>query len=193
MDTLFPLRPTQLENDTLVANIMRCYWTATPDQRQRGMHWYQTAHDLAKIIGTDVSMGAGLLAALSANKSWHDTVKLSIHAGSGNPIRTLSDQQRKVRLILAGADPVTILPMEVKTGQFYQCIMNPDHPTAVVIDRHAHDIARGRAYGDFNRGLSYLKRYRIFADAYRRAAAVLKLTPCQLQAVTWVVWTERNL
>jgi hypothetical protein len=78
----------------------------------------------------------------------------------------------------------------MKTGNFYRCILDPDDQEAVCIDRHAHDVAVGRPYGDENRGLSAKGRYAVLSLAYRNAAAKLGITPSELQATTWVVWTE---
>jgi hypothetical protein len=80
--------------------------------------------------------------------------------------------------------------MDMKTGNFYRCIVDPTDAEAVCIDRHAHDIAVGRPYGDADRGLSAKGRYAVLSLAYRNAAAKLGVLPSVLQATTWVVWTE---
>jgi hypothetical protein len=80
--------------------------------------------------------------------------------------------------------------MGLKTGNFYRSIMDPSDPEAVTIDRHAHDIALGRPYGDADRGLGAKGRYAVLSLAYRNAAAKLGILPSELQATTWVVWTE---
>lgn len=186
---LYTLTPTAQDRIELVANIRKVWDRATPDQMARGLTWYKDANDIARVMG-DARMGAGVIATLSAQRGWNENVRLALDAAEGQEVRTLGDQTRKLSRILSGIDPAEVLPMQVKTGQFYQCILNPDHPTAVVIDRHAYDIAIGLFGGDTQRGLSYLKRYTIFAEAYRTAARDLKVTPCKVQAVTWVVWTE---
>ncbi|MFM9442564.1 hypothetical protein [Streptomyces acidiscabies] len=64
-------------------------------------------------------------------------------------------------------------------------------PEAVVIDRHAHDIAVGELYGRRDRGLGSARRYVMLAHCYREAALRLGELPSTVQAVTWVVLTER--
>lgn len=194
---LYTLHPTEQDREALVDNIIKVYRSATRDQLARGKAWYQTAHELAIIMGGDPQVGAGVIAALSAQRQWLETIKLAQHALStldvrldGKQLKTMQDQENKVRRIMRGEDPQAVLPTERKTGQFYLCILNPEHPTAVVIDRHAHDIAVGRPFGDESRGLSTQSRYEIFAQAYREAARRLKVKPLTVQAVTWVVWTD---
>ena len=186
---LYTLKPTAEDRKLLEANIRKVWDLATPSQRARGLTWYKDANDIARVMG-DVKMGAGVIATLSAQRGWNQNVRLALDAADGMEVRTAGDQQRKLSRILSGVDPAGVLPLQIKTGQFYQCILNPDHPTAVVVDRHAHDIATGEFLGDAQRGLSYLKRYTIFAEAYRAVARQVLVTPCQVQAVTWVVWTE---
>lgn len=199
---LFPLKPSPAEREELVANIMKVYRSASPRQRERGKAWYPDANDMARIIGADVRVGAGILAVLSAQRQWLETIKLAQHAAQvvdvkldGKQLKTMRDQEEKVKRIMAGEDPLEVLPQGMKTWNFYLCIVDPHHPTAVVIDRHAHDIARGMPFGDRQRGLSARTRYDVIAEAYREAARRLstkntKIKPLDVQAVTWVVWTE---
>jgi hypothetical protein len=186
---LYTLTPTAEDRARLQTNILKVWNIATPSQMSRGLSWYKDANDIARVMG-DAKMGAGVIATLSAQRGWNDNIRLALDAAEGQEVRTVGDQQRKLSRILSGVDPAEVLPMFLKTGQFYQCILNPDHPSAVVIDRHAYDVAVGQFNGDVHRGLSYKKRYDIFAEAYRAVARAINVTPCQLQAVTWVVWTE---
>ena len=176
-----------------VCNILDVWHAATPEQRQQGRTWYCAAHDLAAMLtGGDARAGAGVIAALSANKSWETNVELARTACEGGLAGGhFGDALAKVSAILAGADPADVLPMERKTGQFFRCIADPDDPDAVVIDRHAHDIAVGRTYGQRDRGLSSVRRYAVLADCYREAARRLGERPSTVQAVTWVVHTDR--
>jgi hypothetical protein len=194
---LLPLKPSAEEREELVGNIISVYRQATPRQRERGKAWYPNANDIARIIGADVRVGAGMLAVLSAQRQWLETIKLAQQAAQvvdvkldGKQLKTMRDQEEKVKRIMAGEDPLEVLPQGLKTWNFYLCIVDPNHPSAVVVDRHAHDIARGRIFGDRPRGLSARTRYDLIADAYREAARRLKVKPLVVQAVTWVVWTE---
>jgi hypothetical protein len=174
-----------------VANITIAWHAASPDQQQQGRSWYRTAQDLAYVIGDgDIRMGAGLIAALSANKRWELNLTLAKDAAQGDVHGHTKATLDKVRAILCGADPAGILPLDKKTGAFYRCILNPGDPDPVVIDRHAHDIAVGSVYGNQDRGLSSLARYATLSHAYRVAARAIGEIPSIVQAATWVAHVD---
>ncbi len=169
---MIPVRPGAAQRARYTAGIVAAYRAASPDQRARGRAWYTTAHELALMLADgNAAKGAGVIAALSANKSWADNKRLAADAIAGNPHGTFADALRKAAAIMAGADPAMVLPMDRKTGHFYRCIVNPADPDAVVIDRHAHDIAVGEVYGNRNRGLSCPARYAVLAHCYREVPA----------------------
>lgn len=176
-----------------VANIVDVYRSATPDQLVTGQQWYRTAHDMAGLMTDgDVRLGAGLLAALSPQTAWWLNVQLASDAyETGEPRGHLGDALSKATRILAGIDPQSVLPMDRKTGHFYRLILDPTDAEAVCIDRHAHDVAVGRAYGCEERGLGAHGRYALIAHCYREAAIQLGVLPSTAQAVTWVVWRDR--
>lgn len=188
---MIPTKPSDTTRRRYIANIIKVYNQATPDQKRRGHDWYRTAHQVADFLSEgNVRQGAGVIAALSAQKAWDINVRLAKDALNGNPHGHTRDTLAKVAKILAGVDPAEILPMDAKTGNFYRSILDPDDAEAVCIDRHAHDVAVGRPYGDKDRGLSSKGRYAVLSLAYRNAAAKLGILPSELQATTWVVWTE---
>ncbi|GII83324.1 hypothetical protein Ssi03_13140 [Sphaerisporangium siamense] len=186
------IRPDAVNRDGYVRNVMTVWSQATPDQLGRGMNWYRTANQLAEMIsGGNVAAGAGVLAALSANKSWGENVKLATRAfTSGEPSGHVGDAIRKAARIMSGEAPESVLPMDSKTGHFYRCILDPTDPHAICIDRHAHDIAVGVRFGNQDRGLGAAGRYALLAGIYREAAFLLGTIPQIVQAVTWVVWIE---
>ncbi|WP_432112843.1 DUF7178 family protein [Streptomyces sp. S1] len=188
---MIPVNPSDSTRRRYVRNIVATYHQATEDQERRGKSWYRTAHQLADMMsGGNVTAGAGVIAALSVNKAWDMNRRLAADAFEGNLHGTFSDALGKAAKILAGVDPAEVLPMGIKTGNFYRCILDPDDAEAVCIDRHAHDIALGTPQGSKDRGLSSRARYAALSLAYRNAAAILGVLPSQVQAVTWVVWTE---
>lgn len=190
---MIPTNPSDTTRRRYVANIIAVWESATEDQRVRGANWYRSAHQLADMIsGGDARRGAGVIAALSANKAWDINRRLARDAFAGNVHGHVANALGKVAAILNGKDPTEVLPMGLKTGNFFRCIADPDDQEAVVIDRHAHDVAVGSAWGDRDRGLSAKGRYAVLSLAYRNAAAKLGVTPSTLQATTWVVWTERQ-
>lgn len=188
---MIPLTATAEDQARYITNIINTYKKTSREQRERGNAWYPNALSLCRFLdASNPQRAAGVLAALSANKRWADNVDLAMKAFTVGPEGHLPDALEKVRKILAGASPLDVLPQGRKTWWFYVCIVDPDHPTGVVVDRHAHDVAVGRQYGDSNRGLSTVKRYDIIADAYREAARKLGLQPMVLQATVWLAVTE---
>lgn len=186
---MIPTKGDQAELDRLVANFLSYYDQASEEQRARGDNWYAVAHSLAVMLGDgDAKTGAGVLAALSANISWSQNVALAEDACSGNIHGHTGVTLAKVEKILNGQDPQDVLPMEVKTGNFYRCILDPDDADAVVVDRHVYDIADGQAHGNDDRGLSNKNRYAFVALALRMAAFQRDIIPQRFQAI---VWTRR--
>lgn len=189
---MIPTSPSDSTRRRYIRNIVKVYNAATPGQKARGANWYPTAHQLADFLSEgQVKKGAGVIAALSANKAWDLNQKLAQRAfAEGTASGHTRDNLVKVARIMAGVDPAEVLPMGLKTGNFYRSILDPSDAEAVTIDRHAHDIAVGRPWGDADRGLGAKGRYAVLSLAYRNAAAKLGILPSVLQATTWVVWTE---
>lgn len=184
---MIPSKPGSLDVGFWQRNVMSAYMRASSDAKLQGAVWYQMAHTLAlELAHGDAKVGAGVIAALSANKGWYQNQLLATDALAGFVHGHVGDALDKVRAILDGQEPETVLPMRMKTGHFYRCILNPADSWAVVIDRHAHDIAVGEVYGDRPRGLSAVSRYEALADAYRDAAAYCDVVPSVLQATVWV-------
>jgi hypothetical protein len=175
-----------------VANILRIYRQATDAQIAEGISWYADAHSLALALSPDdVKRGAGVIAALSPRQDWAGNQRLAIRAfADGHASGTLGDQIRKADRIIAGESPDDVLGGD-KVRSFYGVIADPTDAHAVVVDRHAFDVAVGRVTDDgTRRWLSKSWAYGIYADAYRRAAKRVGISPSQLQAVVWVVWRE---
>lgn len=189
---MIPTTADDATHEYYVENIIGTYRLANSDQKRRGYEWYPTAHQLAELMSEgNVKAGAGVIAALSANKAWSINVKIASKAfETGTPSGHVRDALGKAERIMNGEDPSEVLPMGSKTGMFYRCILDPTDPDAVVIDRHAHDIAAGEVYGNADRGLSNPRRYATLAHAYREAARRLGELPQVVQAITWVVQTE---
>ena len=187
---MIPIQADAEAREYYVRNILSVWSTATEREITEGRAWYPTAHQTAEMLADgDVRVGAGLLAALSPQTAWWLNVELACEAfDAGTASRHTGDSCGKANRILAGADPVDVLPMSRKTGQFYRCILDPDDSEAVCIDRHAYDIAVGIPLGDWNRGLSAKGRYQLIADCYREAAKRLGQLPSTIQAVCWVAW-----
>ena len=190
---MIDVKPDAPERERYVINIMEAWSGATAGHLTQGRTWYRNAHSLAIFMADGHAVkGAGVIAALSANKNWDDNARLAADALAGDVHGHVGDALRKVAAIMAGADPAEVLPMGAKTGHFYRCILDPDDADAVVIDRHAHDVAVGERYFGRDRGLSAKGRFAALAHAYREAAARLGELPSTVQAVTWVRQVELN-
>jgi hypothetical protein len=191
---MIPTRATTRVHRRYVKNIISTWERATEDQLSRGRNWYRTAHDLADFMSEgNVTAGAGVIAALSAQKSWALNTRMARRAFTTGVLSGhTTDALTKAAKIMAGVDPAEVLPMTFKTGNFYRAILDPEDPDAVVIDRHAHDVAVGKRYGTQPRGLHNKTRYATLAHAYREAARQLEELPSTVQATTWLVQSEGN-
>lgn len=166
-----------------------------------GLNWYrearQWATDTATATGYPLEVVVGVLAALSPGTNW-DRNKfeaerlLRINKGENVPkfmFTTYGANVIKAEQIALG----TLAPFDAfkehtgpKTYYFFRCILFPDSPEYVCIDRHAYTIATGDTY----KGLTP-KQYRLVADHYKRAAKRLNVMPSQLQAVLWVDYRNK--
>lgn len=189
---MIPIKADDEAREYYVRNILSAWYMASDDQVANGRSWYRVAHETAVMLADgDAKVGAGLLAALSPQTAWWLNVELACDAyEAGNATRHTKDSCGKANKIMAGVDPTEVLPMGRKTGHFYRAILDPADPGAVCIDRHAHDIAVGVAYGDWSRGLSTQSRYDLLADCYREAAQRVGEIPSVVQATTWVFWRD---
>jgi hypothetical protein len=186
---LIGINADKVTRERYVDNIVVKWAEADTDQERRGLNWYRSAHELALML-TDgnARMGAGVIAALSANKSWQENTRLATLAFTeGKLSGHFADALHKAARIMSGEDPADVLPMHCKTGHFFRCIADPTDAEAICIDRHAHDIAVGERYGNRDRGLGAKGRYALIADCYREAARRIGRIPQVVQAVTWVV------
>ena len=181
-------------------NITRVFRAATPADRAAGQIWYASAHQVAVALDpADPVRAAAVIAVLSPMLSWPRNVVEAGNLYTGRPVRTLGSNAHKARRILAGADPEHVVSGP-KVRAFWKTIADPAEPSAVVIDRHAIDIAAGQVLGDRIRG-SHLRRtgaYDEVADKYRRAARRLsgelgvRITPAEVQATTWIYWRRER-
>jgi hypothetical protein len=178
------------------ARILDVYRQATLQELQEGLEWYSDAHHVAAALDpARPHAAAGVIAALSPMMGWDRNIMLAARAyADGYASGALYRNVAKADAILAGAEPLDVLRGD-KVCNFYKAIANPHDGTAVVIDRHAFDIAVGRITNDQSRSaLSRKGVYESFARAYSRAAVALTketgmdISPSAVQAVTWTVW-----
>jgi hypothetical protein len=177
-----------------IENVLDTFDKATPDQMAEGLAWYHEAHELAVTLDpANPLRAAGVISAFSPQCRWDRNMQLARNAFAGDVSGHMGTVLSKVSRILVGEDVVTVLRAD-KTVNFALTMADPHHPTAVVVDRHAFDIAVGRVTE--TEAKKILKRkgvYDAFADVYRLAARERNVSPSEMQAVTWVVWRETRI
>jgi hypothetical protein len=103
------------------------------------------------------------------------------------------------RILIDGEDPEDVVSGP-KVTAFWRTIVDPSDPRAVVVDRHALDVAKGTVLDDRQRGIILGRKgaYEELSALYRRAAKQLTKetgavwTPAEVQAVCWVVWRRNH-
>lgn len=185
-------------------NVTRVFRAATAQDVADGTEWYARARRLAVALDADnVERAAAVIALVSPLTPWDRNVWLAgeayrLHAAGedvGTLLPTLKGNARKVARVLHGEDPDAVVS-GLKVRAFWRTIADPTDPRAVVVDRHAYDVAVGRVTDDATRGagIGTPKRYEALAACYARAARILSresgtvVLPSTVQAVTWVAW-----
>lgn len=169
-----------------------------------------------------VERAAAVIAVLSPRLAWTKNVELahkvyadmaqirSLTAGDNEMLREmvtnavasfpgLKTNGSKAYALLLGTDPEDVVSGP-KVTAFWRTITNPFDPRAVVVDRHALDVAMGKVLDDRQRGIILGRKgaYDALSDLYRRAAKQLtketgaEWTPAEVQATTWVVWRRNH-
>jgi hypothetical protein len=185
-----------------VANILKVYAQATPEEKHQGLIWYQTAKDQAQAIADDCEMPlrivVGVIAALSPTNDWKQNIKDArlfcqtfVNGGyredvKASTYKTMWDKAWSI-LVQCPSDEQGVAKIlnGPKITDFFWCIMGFD---TCVIDGHAWGIAHAdrRVMQEVP---SIGKKARIeLQDAYVVAGFASGVTAYQMQAVTWVTW-----
>lgn len=177
-------------------NITATYRQATESERVEGRAWYATARAVAESLDpSDPERAAAVLAVLSPRLHWDRNVEAAVDVYAGRKPRVLGANAEKARRILSG-EPADNVVSGPKVRAFWHAITNPSDPRAIVIDRHALDVAAGEVLDDERRGkaLGKVGAYDNVCKLYVAAARILskefgtELTPVEVQATTWVTW-----
>lgn len=174
-------------------NILKVYRRATPEQVERGMSWYNDAHNLARDIANgDVWCGAGVIAAFSPLTPWWRNLELAVDSLSSGVARTdtLSNSAKCAQRIIDGEHPLEVLRGD-KTRAFCSNIATNGECDSVTVDVHAFSIAHGKPIPSSKIVLGK-RLYREIAECYSRAAKREGLANSQMQAITWVAWREMH-
>jgi hypothetical protein len=190
---------TQANSLFTVANLETVLALATDDDWSAGLVWYQTAHaeacKLSHAYGVTVRQAAGIIAALSPQTSWEENLRIADLLCAERANVHTADAQRKALAILDGADPITVLGGR-KVRSFYANILAPFHAGPVTIDRHAAAILAGITTPEWNTAhekvLERKHYYRIATGIYRHAARQYGILPQQIQAIAWLVQSNRS-
>jgi hypothetical protein len=90
-------------------------------------------------------------------------------------------------LVTGENKPESVLPMELKTGHFYENIATGGKSGGSTVDARSHDIALGERHSwDTNRGLQTKGRYAYLDNVHAEAGKRLGMTPAATQATSWV-------
>jgi len=191
-------------------SILGTYFLASPDEHEHGMRWYDRANDqaikLAASAGIAVSTAAGVIAALSPNNAWdrnlidaYNIVRSYVEHGRDDAtlvkVGTYGLNKDKAIRILDGTDPWDAIG-GLKVRSFFRLILDP-LADDVCIDGHAYSIWKGERVATSKVPKITAKLYAQIQQDYRECASIVsgikgqKVTPSQLQAITWTV--HRNL
>ena len=166
-------------------NILRHYRAATQEAIEAGTHWYEAAlaicRDAAKEHELDLERAVCALAHLSSRLPWTKNVEAFSILVSGQPrpawVLTRSWQQASAALV--AADPWSTFGRRAsKTRSFAQAILGDENAVTV-------DVWAARVAGVDPNILRLPREYAAVAEAYRRAAKRVGLTPRELQAIVW--------
>jgi hypothetical protein len=176
--------------DDRTGRIIAIYRAATAAQLAEGTDWYSAARTfsigLAERYGLTLEQAAGIVAAISPRLPWDRNMAYADLLMRTGDCPTLKGNKAKAVRILSGERPLDVLG-GAKVRAFYLAILGD--PDAVVVDRHAFDVAYGAVTDDRTRkALDRVGGYDGYANAYRAAATALGTTAVVVQAVTWVVW-----
>ncbi len=192
-------------------NIAGILSLATEADIFEGKEWYARAHrfGVQLIAAYDITMGqaVGVIAALSPNNKWERNCAdadrlinayLSDHDLSLTKVCTYNTNKQKAIKILdldmESAEPEAIesILKGRKVTAFYRSIMGD--PNAVCVDGHAYSVFIGQRIPtsktpNIGKGLyeTIQRAYCLVADRSFEICGH-KLTPTQVQAVTWVTY-----
>lgn len=166
--------------------------SATESDVQEGMTWYSSAQEYARLLsaqtGYTLQQVCGVIAALSPQKAWERNKRIAKQFLLGQPVPDQTQANlRKASRILAGEDPEDVLRSKYgyfKTLNFYRNLIGAD--CYVCVDRHTAAVATGNPKTNVRHS-----NYERIAQAYRKVAQILHITPSQAQAVAWVAWRRQ--
>jgi hypothetical protein len=186
----------------MVLNLLTIYNRANADEIRAGMRWYRDELSLVQRqvkqivksksknerdgLRTDRRTVAGVIAALSPQKSWHVNVHSVLAVYEHGKYSHTGVQNAKAMRIMAAEDPLDVLsgPKELA---FFMCFYKHESTRRVVIDGHAYAAWMGEWINTTDARVT--KRLSILAERdYQEAAEIMGLLPHQIQAIVWLAW-----
>jgi hypothetical protein len=179
--------------------IVRAYRRASDRRKAEGAGWYAVEGAAAQAIGGHSrSVLCAVVAAISPGLRWESNIRyareLVVAYAEGRassvviPTYSYRNVQKALR-ILDGEDPDLVL-RGPKVRAFWRLLLDGGNGHDVCVDGHAVRIAQGTEgpiRGDGSDGARVsAAQYAVCAEAYRRAARVLGVQPCAVQATTWL-------
>lgn len=183
---------TLYNSEFVLNNLNIVYNNCNSDDLKNGRAWYENAKSfsigLSKKYNITELQSAGIIAALSPQKSWEQNIIIAekfIESNGAVSVHT-GTQMSKAKHILYNS----VIPEEVyatlggmKTKNFFQNIYDPDCKDYVTIDRHHLNLcSRENIESCTDKQYEFLKNETIiFANR-------VKMIPSELQATLWVCW-----
>jgi hypothetical protein len=202
--------PTKMKPRANARHIIGMLGLASATDIAEGRNWYQRAYDLSLSFihtykGLTLGQAVGVIAALSPNNKWERNcndaeamIKLW-HTGQDPRLATVctyNNNKEKAALILELESPDSENIQEILSGQkvvaFYRCISG--YKDTVCVDGHAYAIFMGQRIPTTktpNLGkqlYAAITRSYILASERSYEACGVKLSPAEVQAVTWVTY-----
>ena len=187
-----------------VNNIKAVYLLATTQEKIDGARWYSSANEIAMQLAIDYGLTlqttAGVIASLSPRNKWSrnvidaenliETFVRDPESAANVKVCTFGKNKEKALNILkADQDFYTENVRDILKGpkliEFFNCIL---HVEDVCIDGHAYCIFNGsRTSLKDVPSIGVKLRAEIKSD-FKKAAAKFKISPAEMQAITWVTW-----
>lgn len=201
-DKLFTLplieRPKLPDADIADQRIIAILEEASRQERYAGMTWYQDAHDMCHKWAIDYNIFshshvAGIIAALSPQRSWESNLEIAELVLRGETAGQLDHAIASAQAMRSGVHPTVVLYEKgmnnPKVRAFYENMDDPIHSLAVTVDRHVLGIVMDDFRAIQKAGLRITPGENAFLqERFRILAQGLGMRPNQLQAITWVVW-----
>ena len=187
-----------------VNNIKAVYLLATTQEKIDGARWYSSANEIAMQLAIDYGLTlqttAGVIASLSPRNKWSrnvidaenliETFVRDPESAANVKVCTFGKNKEKALNILkADQDFYTENVRDILKGpkliEFFNCIL---HVEDVCIDGHAYCIFNGsRTSLKDVPSIGVKLRAEIKSD-FKKAATKFKISPAEMQAITWVTW-----